>query len=155
MKIEFTREEFRNLMDMICIAEWIMNSNTVGERKETADYRELEQKIYSHCEEMGVGDLVEKSKELGRFYPTDEYRENGPPMQFIDEYTEDIFWEELINRMAERDAIKMAGSAEAYLEWQIGKQIEILCNLEQKYANAFEKKGLDALILKTSKKRKR
>jgi hypothetical protein len=45
MKIHFTKKEFRLLIDMISIAEWVMNSHKTGENPKSEPYEKLDQKF--------------------------------------------------------------------------------------------------------------
>ncbi|MFW6303600.1 MAG: hypothetical protein ACOC2L_03170 [Candidatus Sumerlaeota bacterium] len=154
MKIELTREEFRNLLDMVYMADWVMNAHTTQLREETAPYKEIEQKILSYAEEMGFQELVQHDEKSGRFFPSAKYEQEAKSMEFIEQFTDQSFWDDLIGRLADRDAIKMAGGIEAYRDWPLEKKFRILEDLERKYIDAFQKKGLNALKLSPSKKRK-
>ncbi len=121
MKLELTQKEYRLLLDILHIAEWIMNSYVIDDRPETEKYRRLEQKILSYADEMGCKGVVDYDKELGGYFPTREIEE-GSAMDFIDEYNEDTFWEELVSHLAERDFINrspcIASSSFLDLVWQ-------------------------------------
>ena len=92
MKIEFTREEYKCLLDMLYIAEWILNAHKVEDDPETKAYGELEQKVYSYAKEMGFENLIEYAADHKKYYPTREYEEMGTPMEFIDEFENETFW---------------------------------------------------------------
>ena len=47
MNIELTDREFRLLLDMVYIGNWILNSARGGRR--IREYDELESKIFAHC----------------------------------------------------------------------------------------------------------
>ncbi len=55
MKINFTKKEYRLLLSMLEIAEWVMTSNDTGaeENPQTKPYKDVVQKLLSHSKEMG------------------------------------------------------------------------------------------------------
>ena len=58
MQIEFTKKEFRRLLDMVYIGNWILNS-TRGDDRFT-DYDEMESKLFALCRQNGMDALVER-----------------------------------------------------------------------------------------------
>ena len=44
MQIELSKEEYRNLIDMIQIAEWVMNAHKTEKDPSTEKYSKLEQR---------------------------------------------------------------------------------------------------------------
>ncbi|MDI6791797.1 MAG: hypothetical protein QME81_02855 [bacterium] len=46
MKIDLTQREYERLLDMLYIAEWVMNACKVEDDPRTEAYKELEQKIF-------------------------------------------------------------------------------------------------------------
>ena len=146
MKLEFTEKEYRLLLDMLYIAEWIMNSYVIGDRPETENYRRLEQKILSYADEMGCKGVVDYDEELGGYFPTREIEE-GSAMDFIDEYNEDTFWEELVSHLADRDFLNREGK-ERIRKMSREQRFKKLLGLEDNYRKEFEAHGLDRLVLK-------
>lgn len=56
MQIEFTKKEFRRLLDMVYIGNWILNSTRGDDR--FADYDNLESKLFALCRQNGMDALV-------------------------------------------------------------------------------------------------
>ena len=89
---------------MVYIAEWVMNSHDIeSENEKKAPYGDLEQKIMSYAKEFGYESLVEFSKELCSYSPTRKFEEEEPPMAYIDEFEENVFWDKLADRLSMRD----------------------------------------------------
>ncbi len=147
MKIEFTREEYKCLLDMLYIAEWILNAHKVEDDPRTEAHGELEQKIYSYAKDMGFEDLIEYAADHGKHYPTRKYEETGSPMKFIEEFENEIFWEELISRLADRDLIRQVGGVENLSKLSFAERIEKTLPLEEKYSSEFEERGLDGVSI--------
>ena len=58
MQIDLSKKEFRRLLDMVYIGNWILNSTRGDDR--FADYDDLESKLFALCREQGMGSLVER-----------------------------------------------------------------------------------------------
>ena len=143
MQINITKKEYKSLLDILSIADWILNAHKVGNDPETEEYRKLEQKFYSYAEDMGYGNLVTYDTELKRFFPTKEFEETSKFRDFIDEFENDTFWDELLHRLVERDLIKQEGGVENVMNMDIRERFEKEEPLEKMYATEFEVNGLD------------
>ena len=108
MKLELSKDEYRSLIDMIYIAEWVMNAHKIEKDPSTEKYAELEQRISSFADKMGYQDLIVYDEDLKRYFPTRKL-EDGPARQYIEEYDNDSFWDELIERLIERDVLREIG----------------------------------------------
>ena len=58
MQIDLSKKEFRRLLDMVYIGNWILNSTRGDDR--FADYDDLESKLFALCREQGMDTLVER-----------------------------------------------------------------------------------------------
>jgi len=147
MKIHFTKKEYRLLLDMIYISEWIMNSRTIDENEMSKPYGELEQKILSYARECGYENLITYAKEFKKYYPTAEYELDEKVMSFIDEFEEESFWEKLSSRLAQRDLIQKIGR----LKFQEMEPIDRMTEedeIAEKYNEEFIENGVNNLIIK-------
>ncbi len=141
MKINFTKKEYDALIDMIYMAMWVANSHKVGSEDGNDIYKAIEQKIYSLAKQFSKDDQIEYSKDLDEYYPTQEYDECSKPRDLITEFETDTFWAELINRLAERDALDESGKA-SFQDIEFEKRIELITKHEHKWADEFEKNGI-------------
>ena len=146
MKINFTKKEYRLLLDIVYLGQWMMQVHETDHSDEEDAHEMLAQKIYSVAKEMGYEDFVESAKELNKYYPTRIYEEESGLHEIISQYNDDCFWDELIDRLAERDTRaeaealdKKISSAEEYWELSIPH--------ESKYAEEFSENGLKNLII--------
>ncbi len=57
MHIELTNKEFRRLLDMVYIGNWILNSTRGDDRFQ--DYDDLESKLFAMCRQNGMDVLAE------------------------------------------------------------------------------------------------
>lgn len=117
MKINFTKREYRTLVEMLLLADWVMHSHDEGPNDAAKPYKDLRKKVLSHHKEMGMGDAFEYAPGSDEYFETRDYEENSPHMRFIDEYEEQSFWEQLSSKLAHRDlAAEEALSTETSLE---------------------------------------
>jgi len=117
MKINFTKNEYRLLLDMVEVAEWVLNAHRTDPSDEVKEYSEVYQKILSHAKEMGFENLITYDENLDGYYATAEYEESEH-MRYIEEFEDDVFWEALPHRLAVRDLVEQFGEKK-YLEMGI------------------------------------
>lgn len=98
MKLELTSKQYRRLLDMVYIGNWILNSMRATDR--IADFDELESYIFSHCEELGMSSLYEKVE--GIAVPSRAFSEGGIHEAIMD-YEDTVFFEILAEELAHRD----------------------------------------------------
>ena len=56
MNIELTNKEFRRLLDMVYIGNWVLNS-TRAETDRFRDYDDLQEKLFALCSKLGWKEL--------------------------------------------------------------------------------------------------
>lgn len=147
MKIEITEKEYRALLDIFHIADWVLHSHKMEEGPETEEYRNLEQKIFSFAEEMGFANLVEYDPEMKEYFPTREYDETNVVMEAIVDYDNESFWEELMERLATRDLIGREGK-EKVMAMDDEERLAKTEDLREKYAAEFERYGISRVVIK-------
>ena len=145
MKIEFTRKEYESLLDVLYIADWVMNAHKVENDPGTEAYKKLEQKIFSYAKDVGFENLIEYASDHEKYYPTRELEEAGSAREFIEEFENDTFWEELTSRLADRDSARKVGGFENLSKLSFEDRIKIMLPLEEKCASEFETRGLEDL----------
>ncbi len=143
MEIKFTKKQYASLLKLVYLGNSMANDHRPQDvNKEFVDVMNV---MYSHADEFGCGSLIKKDEEDGKFYSTDKLEEEVDLI--VDAYDEHCFWEELINRLADRDFIHTIGEAEAQkMDW-----IEFLEKKEpymQKYADEFYARGIENLVIK-------
>ena len=145
MKINFTKNEYRQLVTMIEIADWVMNAHDSEEREDTKEYRILRNKILAFADEMGMKGCYEKEGDT--YYETLEYEENSEQSLFIEAFEEDSFWEQLISKLVSRDYNLQYGEEEnADLETRTKRIIEI----RNRYEQEIDQFGLINFVIKKS-----
>jgi hypothetical protein len=98
MQIELTTKEFRRLLDMVYIGNWILNSCRENDRFE--DYDNLEEKLFALCPAQGMSALTQTWR--CHVYPSRAYEEGGIH-EAIADYEDAIFFDILAEELARRD----------------------------------------------------
>ena len=98
MKLELTTKQFRRLLDMAYIGNWILNS-TRGEDR-FKDYDEVESLLFAKAREEGMGVLAEDWQ--GEVVPSRAFAEGGIH-EAIMEYENNVFFDILAEDLARRD----------------------------------------------------
>lgn len=73
MNIELTAKEFRRLLDMVYIGNWVLNSTRGEDRFE--DYDNLQEKMFSYCAKNGMKELYQTW--YGHVFPSKAFEEGG------------------------------------------------------------------------------
>ena len=133
MQIEFTKKEFRRLLDMVYIGNWILNS-TRGDDRFT-DYDNLESKLFALCRQNGMDALVERWQ--GEDVPSKACSDGGI-LEAIMDYEDTVFYEVLAEELARRDMDYQPVSRENYDE---------LVSRMDDYIAEFEAHGTDNISI--------
>lgn len=140
MKINFTKKQYKQLLDLVYLGEWTANSSKAGDET-NKDYEEMYQYILSFAKSYGYDDLITYEKILDGYFPTNEYEESLQPI--IDENDNDVFWNELTGRLAKRDLAKKGEKFQSHDDL-----LKHLFQIEKTYEIEFEKNGVDNLVIK-------
>ncbi len=133
MQIELTTKEFRRLLDLVYIGNWILNS-TRGEDR-FADYDALESKLFGLCRQNRMEALVQEWN--GQDIPSKAYTEGGIH-EAIGVYEDTVFYEILAEELSRRDMDYPPITEDNYDEIQARMQ---------QYMDEFQLSGVDKLVL--------
>ena len=133
MQIELTTKEFRNLLDMVYIGNWVLNSTRGDDR--FAVYDDLESKLFALARENGMKVLAQDWENT--VVPSKAYTEGGIH-EAIAYYEDNVFYEILAEELSRRDM--------NYPEITPDNYDEIIGRMDQ-YMQEFERSGLDRLVL--------
>lgn len=133
MKIELSKKEFRRLLDLVYVGNWILNSTRGDKRLD--DYDKLESKLFSHCLKAGLYSLLEIND--SEVLPSREYIEGGIH-EAIMEYEDTVFYEILAEELARRDMNFEPISPENFDE---------LASRIDEYIEEFENNGIDNITI--------
>lgn len=102
MKIEFNKEQFESLMNLVYLGNWIANANRTDDRIEK--YENIESYIFSFAKDFGLEKYIDdEDAKDGKFFPTRFFEEETDVDELRDEYDDETFWFELSDRLGERD----------------------------------------------------
>ena len=147
MNINFTHREYRLLLDVIFLADWVLTAHDPTGGSEDDPYQMLFQKLYSHAREMGCSDLVDEVTESNSYSPSRKYEDESGVFRWIEGYDDASFWEELIERLAERDVYAQVPTDKRD-RLGVEEYWRRAAPYEQKYGLEFERHGLDRLVIK-------
>lgn len=133
MQLDLTTKEFRRLLDLVYIGNWVLNS-TRGEDR-FADYDDLESKLFSLCRNHRMDTLVEDWE--GISVPSRAYAEGGIH-EAIAVYEDAVFYEILAEELSRRDMDYPEITDENYGE---------IMDRMNVYMEEFRLSGVDKLIL--------
>ena len=133
MNIELTEKEFRRLLDMVYIGNWILNSTRGDDRFE--DYDLLQEKLFALCSQNGMRSLVQNWH--GHIFPSRAY-EDGGIHEAIADYEDAIFFDILAEELARRDLGLVETDPEDFTE---------LSARMEEYLDEFDKNGLDTITM--------
>ena len=128
MTIDFTPKEFRRLLDLVYIGNWVLNSTRGDDRFQ--DYDDLESKIFALSPALS-------EPWNGTVVPSKAYAEGGIH-EAIAYYEDNVFYEILAEELSRRDM--------DYPEIDQDNYDEITARMER-YMSEFETSGVDHLVL--------
>ena len=134
MNIEFTEKEFRYLLDMVYIGNWILNSTRGDDRID--EYDRIESKLFAQCAKNPRFRSLFTAV-AGDVYPSRAF-EDGGIHEAIEEYEDNVFFEILSEELARKDM----GFAEITEE----NYSELAVRIEE-YMAEFEQNGVENIVL--------
>ena len=133
MNIELTTKEFRRLLDLVYIGNWILNSTRGDDRFD--DYDHVESKLFSLCRKNGMNALVERWE--GADIPSQAFSDGGIHEAIMD-YEDTVFFEILAEELARRDM--------GYVEVSSSNYDELVSRMDD-YIAEFEAHGTDNILI--------
>jgi hypothetical protein len=135
-----SRDQYEKLMDLVYLGNWLVNSYRGDNRLE--EYDKLAESILSFAPSAGLQDRVEFDEFEGRYSPSPKFDDEMG--KFWEEYDEDVFWNMLVDGLAERDYIRKHGeeTLEA-IDWEdYSNKLEPFL---KKYEKEIDRHGLERL----------
>lgn len=129
MELQLTEKQFRRLLDLVYIGNWVLNSARGEDR--IRDYDVVESQVFSHCLDHGMAALVELYN--GEIIPSRAFA-GGGIHEAIMAYEDITFFEILAEELALRDLDAERATEENY--------DEVMDRMEQ-YMGEFEAHGTD------------
>ena len=133
MKLELTTKQFRRLLDMAYIGNWILHSTRGDDRFK--DYDDVESLLFAKAREEGMGVLAEDWQ--GEVVPSRAFAEGGIH-EAIMEYENNVFFDILAEDLARRDMEDASIDQNNYEE--LSSRIDA-------YIAEFEQHGTDNILV--------
>jgi hypothetical protein len=133
MKLELTTKQYRRLLDLVYIGNWILNSTRGDDR--IPDYDEVESLLFAAAAKQGMKALAETCD--GTVVPSQEFSEGGIHEAIID-YENTVFFDILAEELARRDMADEPATPAEFEE--LARRIDA-------YIMEFEEHGTDNILL--------
>ena len=133
MDLHLTGKQFRRLLDLVYIGNWVLNSTRGDDR--IRDYDQVESLVFSHCLRHRMPKLVELYQ--GDLIPSRAYADGGIH-EAIAEYENNVFFEILAEDLARRDMDDAPIDESNYAE---------LTSRIDAYIAEFEEHGTDNILV--------
>ena len=133
MELKMTEKQFRRLLDLVYIGNWVLNSTRGDDR--IKEYDQVESLVFAHCLDHGMAPLTELYQ--GELIPSRAFADGGIH-EAIMAYEDNTFFEILAQELALRDMDDPPITPENY--------DEIMARMET-YLGEFEQHGTDNITV--------
>ena len=131
MELNLTEKQFRRLLDLVYIGNWVLNSTRGDDR--IREYDEVESQVFAHCLDHGMAKLVELYE--GELIPSRAFAEGGIH-EAIMAYEDVTFFEILAEELALRD-----------LGEPTRENYDAIMDRMERYMGEFEENGTDHITV--------
>ena len=133
MELKMTEKQFRRLLDLVYIGNWVLNSTRGDDR--IKEYDQVESLVFAHCLDHGMAPLTELYQ--GELIPSRAFADGGIH-EAIMAYEDTTFFEILAQELALRDMDDPPITPENY--------DEVMARMET-YLGEFEQHGTDNITV--------
>ena len=145
MNIELSTKEYRDLLDILHIADVIFTGHRREEDLRSRQHRALIQKLYSLAQKEGLERLINRNESAKAYLPTAEFEKTSLAHAAIDEFGEHLFWDRLIDRLSARDAAQIAGGPGRLNALNDSDRQALEGPIRQRYVQEFSTNGVASL----------
>ena len=148
--IELTKKQFEALIKAVFLGNWMVNAYRDGslEDPHIHEYENIEEYFFSLAPQFGLEKYMNHSvDDVGKHYPSNFFEETTDVHKLHEVYDEENFWDELAERLGERDFIKKY-SREEIKKMSEKNYFEKLYKSIDRYSEEFEKLGLERMVIK-------
>ena len=132
--IELSGRDYRFLLDLVYIGNWVLNSARENDRIE--EYDALTRKIFSYCSNSELNALISR-KDDDTIRPSRAYVDGGIH-EVIEDYEDAVFFDILAEELTRRDMKSAAINPDDLTEF--ARRID-------EYINEFERNGVDNITI--------
>ena len=135
----FSDQEYRRLMMLAYLGEWMINA--VCKDPDPA-YEDTVSKVLAFAEGTPLQDLILFDDNGGNWVPTEAFETEAHVM--IDQYDDKTFWEELTARLTERDLVDRHGERAVHA-MRPDQRTRTASSIAKAYTKEFEEHGLERI----------
>jgi hypothetical protein len=147
MKESFSPQEFARLLELVYLGMRAVMARQGGASPHFERYAAIEQKILKMAERHGCGDLVDVGGN-GALVPSNKVDSDDEFRKMVGESDNDIFWHELVARLADRDlGVEQTTAALAGHEGPPINAEARLKEIEEVYWTEFQKHDLARVVV--------
>jgi hypothetical protein len=139
MKIELSKEQYLTLVKLMQLGNWPLGL-TEADHDLVGKAEDLEQYIFSLAADFEAAEQIYYDGDEEYYYLSDSLKETVESI--IDEYEEDVFWDQLTHKLATIDLKR-----EIDINASIEEKINRLFQLKARYEKYFLENGLDRIDL--------
>jgi hypothetical protein len=103
MNLQLEPDEYRKLIELAYLGEWLINSRHDNEFQD-----EAAEAVVQRLLEAGPPAGVSRDEETGEYYLEEDWAERVY-VDYIADYDDHVFWDELAERLAQRDLARSRG----------------------------------------------
>lgn len=143
IELKLTKRQYKALLDLVYLGDWMVNGIRV---EPLAPYEDAAQRVYALAEKAGCPELAGYDAELKRHVVFDEAEPGARLAEFKAAYDEETFWQELVERLSDRDLEREHG-ADALAKMGKDELIKLQLESEERWDREFRERGIDNLEL--------
>lgn len=147
MNIEISTKEYRDLLDILHIADVVMSGHRREEDQRTGRHRALIQKLYAYAQDMGLNELITYNENVKKYIPTQNFEKDSMAHAVIDQFGDHLFWDQLISQLTERDAAQTVGGTERLRAMTDSERQHVEGHIRQRYVEEFALNGVANLAV--------
>ncbi len=145
MTIELNEKEYRALLDIAHMADVIVAGVHQEADARVVQHRDLIQKLFNYAEKTRAGAVAAAAGR--RNSSLLDFEKSTVAHALIDEFGTRLFWNELINKLTERDAARIAGGIEHLNAMDEGDRETVEGPIRKHYLDEFTQYGLENILL--------
>jgi hypothetical protein len=138
MPLPFDPHDQRKLVELAYLGEWLVNAHHAPEHQDEVAAKAIQQLLA----QVELGDAVGRDVETGEYYLDEGWAERLYN-DYIADYDDHIFWDELTERLAQRDLARQRDISPE--EISRDDDLSALKPIEEHYRHELEANGIDHL----------
>lgn len=147
IKIEFSKEEYRRLLELLTVSGFVLNAYSEDETDEDREEFNLIQKVLKHAKAAGCDDMVEPD-ESGKYLAlSNRFDDSSTVPERIEQFEETVFWGQLMSQLSSRDMVNALGE-EKLEKLSDEEQVETQQSYSSVYEEEFTNHGLSRLFIR-------